>query len=148
MGCAACNAHSDPWRGLNVGVATYTLRELPIEDAIKAVQRVGLRYLSIKNVKNHIDLSHTSEERQQRARLFRDAGLIPMSVGNVSMRSGKRKSGKPSSMQRMLAYPPSFARPAMKRFPSSIAWLRSTTFDWQSTIMDRKIRDFFRRPTT
>ncbi len=80
---------TDPWRGLKVGVATYTLRELPIEDAIKAVNRVGLKYVSIKNVKNHIDLSHSTEERKRRAQLFRDAGITPLSVGNVSMRTGE-----------------------------------------------------------
>jgi sugar phosphate isomerase/epimerase len=80
---------ADPWMGLKIGVATYTVRELPIEEAIKAVQRVGLKYISIKNVKNHIDLSHTTEERKQRAQMFRDAGLVLMSVGNVAMRTGE-----------------------------------------------------------
>lgn len=77
---------ADPWRGLKIGVATYTFREWPIEETIKGIQRVGVKYISIKNVKNHIDLSHTPEERKQRAKMFRDAGLVPMSVGNVSMR--------------------------------------------------------------
>src|SRR4051794_24304292 len=67
---AALAADADPWRGLKVGVATYTLKELSIEEAIKGVKRVGLKYVSIKNVKNHIDLSHTSEERTQRAQMF------------------------------------------------------------------------------
>ena len=85
---------ADAWKGLKFGVATYTLRELPIEDAIKAVKRVGLKYVSIKNVKNHIDLSHSSEERKQRAQMFRDAGITPLSVGNVSMRSGEAEIRK------------------------------------------------------
>ena len=80
-------ASSDPWRGLKIGVATYTLRELPIEEAIKGILRVGLKYASIKNVKNHIDLSHTSEERKQRIQMFRDAGITPLSVGNVGMKN-------------------------------------------------------------
>jgi inosose dehydratase len=78
---------ADPWLGLKIGVATYTVRELPIEEAIKAIKRVGLKYVSIKNVKNHIDLSHTPEERKQRAQMFKDAGLIPLSVGNVGMKN-------------------------------------------------------------
>src|SRR5215475_8460838 len=78
---------ADPWLGLKIGVATYTFRELPIGEAIKGVQRVGLRYVSIKNVKNHIDLSHTVEERKQRAQLFKDAGITALSVGNVSMKN-------------------------------------------------------------
>jgi len=77
----------DPWLGLKIGVATYTFRELPIEEAIKGVQRVGLKYVSIKNVKNHIDLSHTVEERKQRAQLFKDAGITALSVGNVGMKN-------------------------------------------------------------
>ncbi len=80
------SAATNPWRGLKIGVATYTLRELPIEEAIKAVKRVGLEYVSIKNVKNHIDLTHTTEERKQRAQMFREAGITPLSVGNVSLR--------------------------------------------------------------
>jgi inosose dehydratase len=78
---------ADPWLGLKIGVATYTVRELPIEEAIKAIKRVGLKYISIKNVKNHIDLSHTPEERKQRVQMFKDAGLIPLSVGNVGMKN-------------------------------------------------------------
>src|SRR6266511_2334427 len=84
---ALTTEETDPWLGLKIGVATYTVRELPIEEAIKAVQRVGLKYISIKNVKNHIDLSHTPEERKQRAKMFRDAGLVPLSVGNVAIKN-------------------------------------------------------------
>ena len=79
-------AAADPWRGLKIGVATYTFREWPLEETIKGIQRVEMKYISIKNVKNHIDLSHTSEERKQRAQMFRAAGLVPLSVGNVSMK--------------------------------------------------------------
>jgi len=86
---ATSSEESDPWLGLKVGVATYTLRALPIEEAIQGVKRVGLKYVSIKNVKNHIDLSHSAEERKRRAQMFRDAGITPLSVGNVSMRNGE-----------------------------------------------------------
>lgn len=81
----------DPWLGLKVGVATYSLRALPIEEAILGVKRVGLKYVSIKNVKNHIDLSHSPDERKKRAQMFRDAGITPMSVGNISMQKGEEE---------------------------------------------------------
>jgi len=96
---------SDPWMGLKMGVATYTLRELPIEDAIEGIKRVGLKYVSIKNVKTHIDLSHSSEERKRRAQMFRDAGLIPLSVGNVSMRSGEEDIRKAFEFARDVGVP-------------------------------------------
>jgi sugar phosphate isomerase/epimerase len=113
---------ADPWLGLKIGVATYTVRELPIEEAIKAVKRVGLKYISIKNVKNHIDLSHTTEERKQRAQMFRDAGIVPLSVGNVGMKNDEadirrafeyaRDIGVPT----MVCAPPKDAVPLLDKF--------------------------------
>ncbi len=114
---AAAGAEADPWLGLKVGVATYTLRELPIEEAIKGVKRVGLKYVSIKNVKNHIDVSHTSEERKQRAQMFRDAGLIPMSVGNVSMRTGEADTRKAFEYARDIGVPTIVCAPSLEAIP-------------------------------
>lgn len=108
---------ADPWRGLKIGVATYTVRDLPIEEAIKAVKRVGLKYISIKNVKNHIDLSHTTEERKQRAQMFRDAGLIPMSVGNVSMRAGEADIRKAFEYARDIGVPTIVCAPSRDAIP-------------------------------
>src|SRR5437867_7121618 len=114
---AAAAEESDPWLGLKVGVATYTLRELPIEEAIKAVKRVGLKYVSIKNVKNHIDLSHTPEERKQRAGMFRDAGLVPLSVGNVSMRTGEADIRKAFEYARDIGVPTIVCAPSLEAIP-------------------------------
>jgi inosose dehydratase len=108
---------ADPWHGLKVGVATYSLRELPIEEAIQGVKRVGLKYVSIKNVKNHIDLSHTSEERKQRAQMFRDAGLTPLSVGNVSMRTGEGDIRKAFEYARDIGVPTIVCAPSLDAIP-------------------------------
>jgi inosose dehydratase len=114
---AAAAEDADPWHGLKVGVATYSLRELPVEEAIKGVKRVGLKYVSIKNVKNHIDLSHTPEERKQRAQMFRDAGLTPLSVGNVSMRSGEAEIRKAFEYARDIGVPTIVCAPALDAIP-------------------------------
>lgn len=108
---------ADPWQGLKFGVATYTLRELPIEDAIKGVTRVGLKYVSIKNVKNHIDVSHPTEERKRRAQLFRDAGLTPLSVGNVSMRTGEADIRKAFEYARDIGVPTIVCAPSIEAIP-------------------------------
>src|SRR5215470_11205929 len=108
---------SDPWLGLKIGVATYTVRDLPIEEAIKVVQRVGLKYISIKNVKNHIDVSHTTEERKQRAQMFRDAGLIPLSVGNVAMRTGEADIRKAFEYARDVGVPTIVCAPSPDAMP-------------------------------
>lgn len=111
------SALSDPWRGLKFGVATYTLRELPIEAAIQAVKRVGLSYVSIKNVKNHIDISHSKEERRQRLRMFRDAGITPLSVGNISMRSGEADIRKAFEYAKELGIPTIVCAPSHDAIP-------------------------------
>src|SRR5699024_6180997 len=70
-------AGRDQWRGLKVGVATYSLRKLPTDAAIKAIQRVGLRYCSIKDF--HLALKSTPEERRATIAKFKEAGVTPLS---------------------------------------------------------------------
>jgi inosose dehydratase len=129
---ATQTANPDPWRGLKVGVATYTVRELPIEEAIKGIQRVGLKYVSIKNVKTHVDLSHTTEERKQRAKMFRDAGLIPLSVGNVGMKNDE------ADMRRAFEYARDVGVPTMVCSPARDA---GDLNKWVSSL-DKLVKEF------
>ncbi len=75
----------DPWHGLKVGVATYTFIRKPLDYTIKAIQRVGLKYVSIKDV--HLPLQSTPEERRNVVRQFKEAGITPLSCGNIAMKS-------------------------------------------------------------
>jgi inosose dehydratase len=102
----------DRWHGLKIGVATYTFREWPIEETIKGLQRAGMKYISIKNVKNHVDLSHTPEERKQRTEMFRAAGMVPLSVGNVGMKNDE------ADMRRAFEYARDVGVPTMVCSPS------------------------------
>jgi Sugar phosphate isomerases/epimerases len=77
----------DVWRGLKVGVATYSLRTLPTDAAIKAAQRVGVRYVSIKDV--HLSLKTNPEERRAVTQRFRDAGLTPLSCGTITLQNNE-----------------------------------------------------------
>lgn len=79
------NAGPDRFRGLKVGCASYSFRKLPLEQTIKDIARVGLHYVSIKDF--HLPLKSTKEERQKVAAMFRDAGITPLSAGNVSLTS-------------------------------------------------------------
>ncbi len=72
-----------PWKGLKIGVASYTLRTLPLDAAIAAIRRVGLSYVSIKDA--HLPLNSTQEERKAVAEKFKAAGIIPLSCGNITM---------------------------------------------------------------
>ncbi len=119
---AAARTDADRWHGLKIGVATYTFREWPIEETIKGLQRADAKYISIKNVKNHIDLSHTPEERKQRAQMFRDAGMVPLSVGNVGMKNDEADVRRAFEFARdigvptMVCAPPPDAVPLLDKF--------------------------------
>ncbi|HVF28533.1 MAG TPA: sugar phosphate isomerase/epimerase [Pyrinomonadaceae bacterium] len=85
MPLAETAPNGDPWHGLKVGVASYTLRKMPLDAAIKAIQRVGLRYVSIKDF--HMPMKSTAEERRAVIQKFKDAGITPLSCGNVTMQN-------------------------------------------------------------
>ena len=82
---AGAAAAGDGWRGLKAGVASYTLRKLPLEAAILAIKRVGLSYVSIKDF--HLALNSTAEERKAVAAKFKAAGITPLSCGNITMQN-------------------------------------------------------------
>ena len=95
----------DPWRGLKAGVASYTLRKLPLEAAIKAIQRVGLSYVSVKDF--HLPLASTAEERKAVAAKFKAAGITPLSCGNVTMQND------PAEIRRVFEYARDLGVPAI-----------------------------------
>jgi inosose dehydratase len=72
-----------PWMGLKVGLASYSFSKLPLDAAIKGIQRVGVSYVSIKDA--HLPLKSTPEERKAVVKKFRDAGITPLSCGVIGM---------------------------------------------------------------
>jgi inosose dehydratase len=74
---------NDRMRGLKIGVASYTLRKMQLDDAIKAIRRVGLSYVSIKDF--HLPLKSTPDQRREVAKKCRDAGITPLSCGVITM---------------------------------------------------------------
>ena len=75
----------DSWHGLKVSVASYTLRKVPLEVCIKDIQRTGLKYVSIKDT--HLPFNTTAQQRKDIAQRFKDAGITPLSCGNVGMKN-------------------------------------------------------------
>jgi hypothetical protein len=78
---------ADPWRGLKVGVASYTLRKLSVDEATTAIRRVGLSYVSIKDF--HLPLDSTAEERRTVSARFREVGISPLSCGVITMQNNE-----------------------------------------------------------
>ena len=79
---AGTTPRPDPFKGLKLGVATYTLRKMGVDDCIKAIRRVGLSYASIKDF--HLPLKSTSEERKAVAEKFKVAGVTLLSCGVIT----------------------------------------------------------------
>jgi len=73
----------DPWGGLKIGVATYTLRSLSTDAALKAMRRLEVRWASIKDV--HLARRTSAQERRDIVARFRAEGIEPLSVGNVGL---------------------------------------------------------------
>lgn len=78
---------ADPWLGLKVGVASYTFSKLPLDATIAGIRRVGVHYVSIKEA--HLPLKSTADQRKEVVQKFRDAGLIPLSCGVITMKGSE-----------------------------------------------------------
>jgi sugar phosphate isomerase/epimerase len=71
-----------------LGIASYTFRKFSLADTIKALQRLNLRYISIKDF--HLSLNSTREERQAAAQQLKAAGITPLSCGNITMQNDEK----------------------------------------------------------
>jgi inosose dehydratase len=73
----------DPWRGLKVGVASYSFHRIPLDATIEGIRRVGVHYVSIKDA--HLPLKSPAEQRKAVVQKFRDAGITPLSCGVITL---------------------------------------------------------------
>ena len=77
----------DPWKGLKIGVASYTFHKLPLETCVDAIKRIDLHYVSIKD--SHLKLDSSTAERKAVVQKFRDAGIMPISCGVITISNEK-----------------------------------------------------------
>lgn len=73
----------DPFRGLKMGVTSYTLRKFPLDEAIAMTKSVGVKYISLKDV--HLAMKSSAEERQAAKAKIEAAGLVLMGGGVIYM---------------------------------------------------------------
>jgi inosose dehydratase len=81
---SAANADR-PFRGLRVGVASYSLREFSLTEALQHIRRLGVHYLSLKEV--HLPLSSSPEQRRQVRQQAEDLGLSITSCGVIYLKN-------------------------------------------------------------
>jgi len=84
---AQAKPDTDPLHNLKIGVASYSLRKMNVDTAIKTIQRVGLKYVSLKDM--HLPLKGSPEQLKAGVKKFTDAGIIPISCGVVALRGNE-----------------------------------------------------------
>jgi inosose dehydratase len=67
----------------SLGLASYTLRNFPLDKALTMTQRVGLKYICLKSV--HLDLGSKPADIEVAAAKVKAAGLILYGCGVVTM---------------------------------------------------------------
>jgi len=105
----------DPWRGLKIGIASYSLSKLPLEAAIAAIRQVGVNYVSIKDA--HLPLKSSSARRKEVAQMFRDAGITPLSCGNITMSDNESEIRNAFEYARDAGIPTIVCKPTRESLP-------------------------------
>jgi len=106
---------TDPWRGLKVGIASYTFNKFSVDATIDGIRQAGVNYVSIKEA--HLPLKSTSAERRAVAKKFRDAGVTPLSCGVVNMTDDEAEIRNAFWYARDIEVPVIVAKPTRKSLP-------------------------------
>jgi len=80
---AAAAPAGDPFRGLKVGIASFSLRKFSLDQAIAMTREAGVKYITLKDM--HLPFKATTAERKAARRKIDDAGLVLMGCGVVTL---------------------------------------------------------------
>ena len=75
----------DPFRGLKFGIASYTLRNFTLEQAIAMTRQAGVQHITLKDV--HLPMRSSTAERKQAKASIEAAGLKLMGGGVIYMKN-------------------------------------------------------------
>jgi inosose dehydratase len=78
------------FRGLRVGACSYSLRSFPVADALQDVHRLGVHYLSLKDV--HLPLTSTPDQRHQLRQQAEDLGITITSCGVIYLKNDEAQT--------------------------------------------------------
>ena len=82
---ALTKANRDPFHGLKLGIASYSLRKFPLDQAIAMTKQAGVRYITLKDF--HLAMNSTREERLETRRKVEAAGLVLMGGGVIYVKT-------------------------------------------------------------
>jgi len=78
-------AARDPFRGLKVGIASFSLRNFKLDQAIAMTKEAGVKYITLKDV--HLPMKSTPAEREEARKKIEAAGLVLMGGGVIYMKN-------------------------------------------------------------
>jgi len=87
VNAALVKPEGDPFRGLKVGVTTYTFHSFNLDEALGMTKKAGVKYVSLKEV--HLPLKSTKEERQAVHKKVEEAGLVLMGGGVIYLKNNE-----------------------------------------------------------
>jgi len=114
----------DRFHGLRVGITSYSVRRMSLDDAIKATRRLGLAYISIKDF--HLPMDSSAEQRREVAGKISQAGLRLMGCGVVYMKNDQQQIRNAFEYARDAGIPTIVASPDLEAIP----------------IVDRMVKEF------
>jgi inosose dehydratase len=121
FGAARANASATPpqdWSvkpdapdfgGLQVGLTTFSTRELTLDETIALLNKTGVRNIALKYF--HLPLDSTREQRRLTVRKIHDAGLTVAGCGVIGL------SGDEKSVRRSLDYIQDIGAPSVTATP-------------------------------
>jgi len=106
---------------VKLGVASYSLRELPRDQAIEAIQEIDAEYVNIKSF--HLPYESTPEELAAGRRVFEAAGLKIVGGGTITLQTDEDDDirtyfeyAKGSGMPLMVIAPTAQTLPRIEQF--------------------------------
>jgi inosose dehydratase len=117
---AVTKEEREPFDGLKVGVASYSLRNFTLEQAIDMTKQLGVKYITLKDM--HLPLKSSPEERREAAKKIKDAGLTLMGCGVVSLKNNEAEIrsafeyAKDAGMPTIVCMPDRAALDAVEKF--------------------------------
>jgi sugar phosphate isomerase/epimerase len=80
-------AARDPFDGLELGMASYSLRKFNLDQAIAMTKEAGVKYLCLKDM--HLSLKSTLAQCQEARKKIEDAGLVVAGGGVIYMKNNE-----------------------------------------------------------
>ena len=84
-------AADDSFRGMKVGIASYSFRKFNLDQVISMTKELGVKHLTLKDM--HLSLKSTPEELKAASQKIKDAGLVLMGCGVIYIKKAEDIKG-------------------------------------------------------